>query len=113
MYRDEDLTLAPIEDDRDAYGSGASKSDVTSVSATDLNVDVQALSRIEEEIGESASTSGSMIDLLSDPHMRRVSTSGVVLRRPKQGVPPWVIVLSCIGGVLLVVLLIGLLIAMP
>ena len=74
MYRDEDLTLAPIEDDRDAYGSGASKSDVTSVSATDLNVDVQALSRIEEEIGESASTSGSMIDLLSDPQLRRVST---------------------------------------
>ncbi|MCA9170307.1 MAG: hypothetical protein KDB23_21665, partial [Planctomycetales bacterium] len=108
MHRDEDLTLAPIDDERDAFGSGASKSDVTSVSAVDLNVDVQALSRIEEEIGES-STSGSMIDLLSDPHLHRVSMSGVVLRRKQNSIPPWVIILSCVGGIVLVGLLILLL----
>jgi serine/threonine protein kinase len=107
--RDEDLTLAPLDGEgRDVVGSGAGKSDVTTISPSDLNLDAQVLSRIEEEIG--GSTSGSLVDLLEQPHLDNVSTSGVVLRRtPQQGVPPWVIVLSCVGGVLLVLLLVLLL----
>jgi serine/threonine protein kinase len=112
MPPDEDLTLAPLEDDRQKTGSGAGKSDVTNVSLSDLNLDAQVLSQIEEEIG-GESTSGSLVDLLRDQELTSVSTSGVVLRRPPQKtISTWVIVLSCVGGAALVVLLLALLFAM-
>jgi eukaryotic-like serine/threonine-protein kinase len=116
MQKNEDLTLAPIEDDvtqrstvglSDAGKSGAGKSDVTQLSPSDLNLDAQVLSQIEEEIG-SESTSGSLVDLLEDKELGSVSTSGVVIRRPKDSTPPWVIGLAVTGGVLLLVLVVAL-----
>ncbi len=111
MVRDEDLTLAPLDDERhETAGSGAGKSDVTSLSPSDLNLDKQVLSQIEEEIG-GESTSGSLVDLLDDHELKSVSTSGVVLRRQQHAVPTWVIVLSSVGGALVFVLLLVLLYA--
>ena len=134
--QNEDLTLAPIDDDRqrrpgssvasgvDAAGSGADssgsgsrvnggtddsgagKSDVTNVTSSDLNLDEQVLSRIEEEIGES--TSGSLVDLLEDRKLSDVSTSGVVLRtrQKKDGIPPWVLAVAAGIGLLVLIILI-------
>jgi serine/threonine-protein kinase len=111
MQPEEDLTLAPLdEEERRKSGSGAGKSDVTNISLSDLNLDAQVLSQIEEEIG-GESTSGSLVDLLHDENLTTVSTSGVVLRRQQNSVSPWVVVLSCVAGVVLFVLLLALLIA--
>ena len=85
--------------------SEAGKSDVTNISPSDLNLDEQVLSQIEEEIGES--TSGSLVDLLKDQKLSEVSTSGVILRvRPKSNVPLWVIGLAVVGGALLLLVLV-------
>jgi serine/threonine-protein kinase len=114
MQRNEDLTLAPIEDespDRSSVGlSSTGKSDVTQTSPSDLNLDEQVLSRIEEEIGGESTTSGSLVDLLEDRGLSNVSTSGVVIRRPKEKMPTWVVVAASVGGALLFVLLIVLLV---
>jgi hypothetical protein len=106
---DEDLTLAPLDEEEKLAakrgGSGAGKSDVTNVSPSDLNLDEQVLSQIEEEIGES--TSGSMVDaLLEERKLTSVSTSGVVLRsrQKKSGPPPWI--WAIVAGVGLLVLLV-------
>jgi serine/threonine protein kinase len=104
MRSEEDLTLAPLDEEDRRSGSGAGKSDVTNISPSDLNLDAQVLSQIEEEIG-GESTSGSLIDLLHDEHLKSVSTSGVILRRRQETVPPWVVVIGCLLGILLIVLL--------
>ena len=105
---DEDLTLAPLDEEegkQSAPDSEAGKSDVTNISPSDLNLDEQVLSQIEEEIGES--TSGSLVDLLKDQKLSEVSTSGVILRvRPKSNVPLWVIGLAVVGGALLLLVLV-------
>ena len=65
---DDDLTLAPIEDevgnDSPPQPNPGASSDSLSL---DENLDSQVLSQIEEEIGHSSSTSGSLVDLLEDP----------------------------------------------
>jgi serine/threonine-protein kinase len=109
MPQDEDLTLAPLDDDESRkVGSGAGKSDVTNVSPSDLNLDAQVLSQIEEEIG-GESTSGSLVDLLHDRELVSVSTSGVVLRRQQRTISPWIVFVSCAAGAALFVLLLVLL----
>ena len=130
---DEDLTLAPLDDENrqgsaqsttgqsdvgqnadgqnaDARGksgqsSGAGKSDVTNVSPSDLNLDEQVLSRIEEEIGES--TSGSLVDLLEDKKLSSVSTTGVLLRsRQSEGIPVWVFGIAAAVGILVLIVVV-------
>jgi serine/threonine protein kinase len=110
MRSEEDLTLAPLDDDERRQGSGAGKSDVTNVSPSDLNLDEQVLSQIEEEIG-GESTSGSLIDLLHDEELKSVSTSGVVLRRQQSSLPAWVVVVASLVAILLAVFLLMLLIS--
>lgn len=111
---DEDLTLAPLDEEEKLTakrgGSGAGKSDVTNVSPSDLNLDEQVLSQIEEEIGES--TSGSMVDaLLEERKLTSVSTSGVVLRsrQKKSGPPPWIWAIVAGVGVLVLLVVVMLL----
>ena len=100
---EEDLTLAPLDEEIARSDSSGSKSNVRAGSISDVHLDEQVLSRIEEEIGSRSSTSGSLVDLLEDQSLTTVSTSGLKLRRP-QDKPIWPWVLSA-GAVLTVVVL--------
>ncbi len=100
---EEDLTLAPLDEEPAKREASGSKSGVRSGSVSDVHLDEQVLSRIEEEIGSRSSTSGSLVELLEDRHLTSVSTSGLKLRRP-QDRPVWPWMLSA-GAVLVVVAL--------
>ncbi len=100
---EDDLTLAPLDEESAPSDASGSKSNVRSGSISDVHLDEQVLSRIEEEIGSRSSTSGSLVDLLEDQSLTTVSTSGLKLRRP-QDKPIWPWVLSA-GAVLTVVAL--------
>jgi serine/threonine protein kinase len=105
--REEDLTLAPLDDEaRRGQDSAAGHSDVTNLSASDLHLSKEVLSRIEEEIG-GESTSGSLVDLLQDHRLSNVSTSGVVIRRRRSSIPIGVLVaiLAGVAGLLLLIFL--------
>lgn len=103
--KEEDLTLAPIdEDERRRQEAAASQSDVTNTSPSDVNLHPEVISRIEEELGQSSS--GSLVDLLEDQRLSNVATSGVIIRRQKeQGISAGVLIGIIVGVVALLAVL--------
>ena len=95
----EDLTLAPIDDD--AADPSTSSSDATEFVRQD-SLDEQVLSQIEEEIGTRTSTSGSLVDLLHDQSIASASATGILLRRKRPAIPMWMWALSAAAVVLVV-----------
>lgn len=104
---DDDLALAPIEDeDAVSKDKKAASTSSSNVSGDSDELDNQVLSQIESEIGQHSSTSGSLVDLLQNPALSSVNTSNVVLKRKtKTSITTWlvvgaVLVFSIIGGVI-------------
>ena len=116
----EDLTLAPIEDEDEltsqpkAPPKTARKSSAESSGSIDVDVhDDHLLSQIEHEIGQSSSTSGSLVDLLENPALSNVNTSSKVtlkLTKNKQGPPLWILVAAGAGTALVLGLIIMMLV---
>ena len=107
IRRDDELSLAPIEEESKAAADGI-KSDVLATDDEE-HLDTQVLSQIEEELSMSSSTSGSLIDLLEGTP--NVSTSRVVLKRSSHSSNSRWILLGGIGigflaiGIVILVLL--------
>ena len=107
----EDLTLAPIEDEEQDNGKKktlpVAEDSAAAASSGSLDVDVHddhLISQIEHEIGQSSSTSGSLVDLLENPALSNVASSKVTLKRTKQkqGPPLWLVVVAGAGAALIV-----------
>ena len=96
---DEDLTLAPIDDD--AADPSTSSSDATEFIRQE-SLDEQVLSQIEEEIGTRTSTSGSLVDLLHDQSIASASATGILLRKKRPAIPVWMWALSGAAVVLVI-----------
>ncbi len=74
------------------------------MSPSDVNLQPEVISRIEEELGQSSS--GSLVDLLEDQRLSNVATSGVIIRRQKEeGTSPGVIIGIIVGVVALLAVL--------
>ncbi|MCA9218134.1 MAG: serine/threonine protein kinase [Planctomycetales bacterium] len=108
---DDDLTLAPIEDEEQQKRPKSSQSTAEATSAAEssgsIDVDVHddhLLSQIENELGQSSSTSGSLVDLLENPALSNVSTSQVTLKltKSKRGPAVWLIVAAGAAAALVV-----------
>ena len=104
---EEDLTLAPLDEDASRRDASGSKSGVRSGTISDVHLDEQVLSQIEEEIGSRGSPSGSLVELLEDQLLTSVSTSGLKLRRAKDKPPVWPWVLSAAAVLVVVALLLA------
>lgn len=105
---DEDLTLAPIEDEEKKSDSAKAKTRSPSPAESSGSIDVDVhddhlLSQIEHEIGHSSSTSGSLVDLLENPSLSTVSSSKVTLKltKNKEGIPLWIKIAIGAGAALL------------
>ncbi|MDG2381949.1 MAG: serine/threonine-protein kinase [Pirellulaceae bacterium] len=101
--REEDLTLAPIDEEEARPEAATSSSDAIDIDIED-RLDETVLSQIEEEIGTHNSASGSLVDLLENNSLSSASATGILLRRKRPAVPIWMWGISVVA-VLIVVLL--------
>ena len=107
--RDEDLTLAPIDEEEARVDAATSSSDAIDIDGED-QLDETVLSQIEEEIGSRSSASGSLVDLLENNNLSSPSATGVLLRRKRPTVPIWMWGISVVAVLIVVILFLAIIV---